>query len=65
MSYDLATEIWVHEHIVEMLQEAKETRLLRSKDPRSPQKWLSRVKAVFESLSCLFTPCPDVSLAAQ
>ena len=66
MSYDLATEIWVHEHVGEMLQEAKEARLLRSKeDPRAPHKWQSWVMQVFESLSCLFTRCPDVSLAPQ
>lgn len=65
MSYDLGTQIWVQEHIEQMPQEAKEVRLLRSKDPRASQKRQSSVMQVFRSLSCLFTRCPDVRPAPQ
>ena len=65
MSYDLATEIWVHEHVGEMLQEAKEARLLRStKGPRELQKWLSPVVQAFRSLLCILTPCSEAGSAA-
>ena len=65
MSYDLATEIWVHEHVGEMLQEAKEAWLLRSiKQPRESHKRLSLIMQGFRSLSCILTPCPDAGSAA-
>ena len=65
MSYDLATEIWVHEHVGEMLQEAKEARLLRStKGPRESHKWLSSVVQAFRSPLCTLTPCSEAGSAA-
>ena len=65
MHFDLATEIWVHEHIEQMLQEAKEAWLFRStKRPRESQKWLSSVVQAFRSLLCILTPCSEAGSAA-
>ena len=76
MSFDLATQIWAQEHIEQMLQEAKQARLLRSiKDPRKPKRRAPSVMVVFRSLLTLFTqsrvarpalrtrgPCDSVSV---
>jgi hypothetical protein len=56
MSFALATQIWAQEHIQEMLQEAKQARLLRSiQDVREPQRRSPSVMRALRSLLTLFT----------